>query len=115
MSKKSMWALVVCIIAALAVTACGSSKKDNSSSSASASTSTSTTSSSGGKGAVAVLLPDTKSSVRWETEDRPELDKALTQAWGGVDVDLSTDLEHRVVARVIRRQRQLHADLPFRR
>jgi D-xylose transport system substrate-binding protein len=75
-SKKSTWALVVCIIAALAITACGSSDKKDSSSS----TSTSSSSGSGGKGTVAVLLPDTKSSVRWETQDRPDLNKALTAA-----------------------------------
>ena len=29
---------------------------------------------------VAVLLPDTKSSVRWETQDRPDLAKAFKAA-----------------------------------
>src|SRR5262249_42114844 len=61
------------IIAAVGVTACGSSKK-------SSSNSTSTSSGGGGKVKVAVLLPDTQSSKRWETQDRPDIDKALTQA-----------------------------------
>jgi len=74
-------AVGACVVLTGGIAACGSSKKKSSSSS-SGSTATSTTSSgSGGKvGKVAVLLPDTKSSVRWETQDRPDLDKALTAA-----------------------------------
>jgi D-xylose transport system substrate-binding protein len=65
---------VLVAIAAVALAACGSSKKSSSSSgSGSASTSV-------GKGEVAVLLPDTQSSVRWEQFDRPYLDKAFTAA-----------------------------------
>jgi D-xylose transport system substrate-binding protein len=41
----------------------------------------------GDVGKVAVLLPDSKSSVRWETYDRPLLQKAFEDA--GVDVDIS--------------------------
>ena len=37
-------------------------------------------------GKVAVLLPDSKSSVRWETVDRPFLQKAFEAA--GVDVEI---------------------------
>jgi len=68
--------LALCVgTAALAVTvaACGSDDKSSSSSS----------SSSGSKkpsGSVAVLLPDSKSSVRWETVDRPFLKKAFDAA-----------------------------------
>jgi D-xylose transport system substrate-binding protein len=40
----------------------------------------------GGKGKVAVLLPDSKSSVRWETVDRPFLQKAFEDA--GVEVEI---------------------------
>jgi D-xylose transport system substrate-binding protein len=68
--------LALCVgTAALAVTvaACGSDNKSSSSSS-----------SSGGSkkpsGSVAVLLPDSKSSVRWETVDRPFLKKAFDAA-----------------------------------
>jgi D-xylose transport system substrate-binding protein len=57
---------------AFAVAGCGSSNNDNTSSGSS------TTSSKAGK--VAVLLPDTKSSVRWETQDRKYLDQAFTAA-----------------------------------
>jgi D-xylose transport system substrate-binding protein len=41
----------------------------------------------GDVGKVAVLLPDSKSSVRWETYDRPLLQKAFEDA--GVDVTIS--------------------------
>ena len=54
------------------VAACGSSNNS--------STSTSGGSSSSGTGKVAVLLPDTQSSVRWETADRPLLGAAFKQA-----------------------------------
>ena len=40
----------------------------------------------GGKGKVAVLLPDSKSSVRWETVDRPFLKKAFEDA--GIEVEI---------------------------
>ena len=65
---------VLCL--SFAITACGSSD-DNSDSGDS------------GKKAdkVAVLLPDSKSSVRWETADRPLLKKAFTDA--GVPVTIS--------------------------
>jgi D-xylose transport system substrate-binding protein len=65
--------------------ACGSSNDDNNSSTGSAASSSS--SSGGGKvGRVAVLLPDTKSSVRWETADRPLLEQAFKAA--GVPVQI---------------------------
>jgi D-xylose transport system substrate-binding protein len=59
---------------ALVAAGCGDSKKSDSSSSSS--------SSSGGTkaGKVAVLLPDSKSSVRWETVDRPFLKAAFDKA-----------------------------------
>jgi D-xylose transport system substrate-binding protein len=40
----------------------------------------------GDKGKVAVLLPDSKSSVRWETVDRPFLQKAFEDA--GIEVEI---------------------------
>jgi D-xylose transport system substrate-binding protein len=40
----------------------------------------------GDGGRVGVLLPDTKSSVRWETVDRPALQEALEE--GGVEADI---------------------------
>src|SRR6185437_17116228 len=66
------------VIVALVVAACGSSSSSSSTSSGAASSSGS--SSSGSKAEVAVLLPDTQSSVRWEQFDRPYLDKALSAA-----------------------------------
>ena len=64
--------LVALAVAVLALVAAGCGSDNNSSSS-------STTSSSTAKaGKVAVLLPDSKSSVRWETQDRKYLDEAFT-------------------------------------
>jgi D-xylose transport system substrate-binding protein len=79
---------VVAVAAALSVTAfgvaaCGSSDDDSSSASGGSSTSSS---SSAKAGKVAVLLPDTKSSVRWETADRPLLTAAFKAA--GVPVEI---------------------------
>src|SRR4051812_26638938 len=75
----SQW-LVACLAGlglAVAVAACGSDDKS----------STSGGSSSGGKAdKVGVLLPDTKSSVRWESFDRPLLSKAFKAA--GVPVTI---------------------------
>jgi D-xylose transport system substrate-binding protein len=65
------------------VAACGSSSDDNSSSTGS---STGASSSNAKVGKVAVLLPDTKSSVRWETADRPLLEQAFKAA--GVPVQI---------------------------
>jgi D-xylose transport system substrate-binding protein len=67
----------VATIAATGLAACGSNDDKGSS----------TGSSSGGKAdKVAVLLPDTKSSVRWETADRPLLEAAFKKA--GVPVGI---------------------------
>ena len=68
------------------VAACGSSSDDNSSSSSSTGSSAGSSSSGAKVGKVAVLLPDTKSSVRWETADRPLLEQAFKAA--GVPVQI---------------------------
>src|ERR1700755_3278512 len=79
MSRRAALAAPLVLATAFAVAACGGSDK--------------TSSSSGASGAakkpekVAVLLPDTKSSVRYETFDRPLLTKALTAAGVPVTVD----------------------------
>ncbi|WCB96269.1 D-xylose-binding periplasmic protein [Baekduia alba] len=65
------------------VAACGSSDDDSSSTGSAAG---STNSSNAKVGKVAVLLPDTKSSVRWETADRPLLEQAFKSA--GVPVEI---------------------------
>jgi D-xylose transport system substrate-binding protein len=67
--------LGVCAIVAVGVAACGS----NNSSSTSTSGGSSTTSTAKAD-KVAVLLPDTKSSVRWETQDRRYLGAAFKAA-----------------------------------
>jgi D-xylose transport system substrate-binding protein len=69
--RTSSLLLAAVVGVSLTLTACGSS-----------STSTDTGSSSG-SGKVGVILPDTKSSVRWETKDRPALEAAFKSA--GVD------------------------------
>jgi D-xylose transport system substrate-binding protein len=56
---------------AIGAAACGSDNKSSSGSSGSSS------SGSAAKGKVAVLLPDSKSSVRWETVDRPFLKQSV--------------------------------------
>src|SRR3954469_25492802 len=61
--------------AALVLTGCGDDSSDNSSG-------TDTSS----KGKIGVILPDTKSSVRWETADRPALEAAFKAA--GVKYDI---------------------------
>jgi D-xylose transport system substrate-binding protein len=68
----------VCAALAFAAAGCGSSNNSSTSSTSSGSTSTSSGSSKAGK--VAVLLPDTKSSVRWETQDRKYLGQAFAAA-----------------------------------
>jgi D-xylose transport system substrate-binding protein len=62
---------------ALVIAGCGSSKKSSSTSSTAAKTPAATTV---GKGQIAVLLPDTQSSVRWEQFDRKYLNAAFTKA-----------------------------------
>jgi D-xylose transport system substrate-binding protein len=71
--------------AALVVAGCGSSD-DNSSSKSGSSSSGTATAAAKPSGSVGVLLPDSKSSVRWETVDRPFLKKAFEDA--GIKVDI---------------------------
>jgi D-xylose transport system substrate-binding protein len=83
--KSKLWALVALALAASIAVGCGDDDKSSSSSSSD----TSKSASSGGEkkaGKVAVLLPDTKSSVRWETVDRPFLKKAFADA--GVEAQI---------------------------
>jgi D-xylose transport system substrate-binding protein len=66
------------------IAACGSDDNDNASTSGGGAS----TSSSGGKAQkVGVLLPDTKSSVRWESFDRPLLEAAFKAAGVPVTID----------------------------
>ena len=78
MPRKKWWGLAaLAVTVALVAAGCGSSNKSSSSTSAGASTSSG---SSSAKGSIAVLLPDTQSSVRWEQFDRKYLDQAFTAA-----------------------------------
>jgi D-xylose transport system substrate-binding protein len=67
--------LGVCAIAAVGVAACGSDDNDSGSTGGGSSTTAATKADK-----VAVLLPDTKSSVRWETQDRRYLADAFKKA-----------------------------------
>src|SRR5438874_4635149 len=66
-------------VAVVLAAGCGSSSSSSTSASSS-STAASGSSGSSGTGKVAVLLPDTQSSVRWEQFDRPYLDQAFKAA-----------------------------------
>jgi D-xylose transport system substrate-binding protein len=69
------------------VAACGSSDDSNTTASGTAAASGDTGTTAGAAvGKVAVLLPDTQSSVRWETADKPLLQKAFDDA--GVPVEI---------------------------
>ena len=70
--------------AVLLTAACGSS--DSGSSSGGGSSSSGASGSSSDIGSVGVILPDTESSVRWETKDAPLLKKAFADA--GVKADI---------------------------
>src|SRR3954447_14728860 len=81
-----------CMVAlATVVAACGGSSNDNSTSSAAAPAASTTASAAGSTaaaagGKVGVILPDTKSSVRWESFDRPLLQQAFQDA--GIQADI---------------------------
>lgn len=106
MNKTAIRLAAVAAVAGLGIAGCSSSKKSGTSTSPSntaASTSASTgggssspapSGSSGGtgtaKGSVGVILPDTQSSTRWETADRPALQKAFADA--GIKADIQNAL-----------------------
>jgi D-xylose transport system substrate-binding protein len=72
--RNTIWALAAAGVLAMGgLAACGSGDDDDNGGGGGG----------GSKPKVAVLLPDTKSSVRWETVDRPLLEKALKA--NGVD------------------------------
>lgn len=66
--KRTSTLLVTAVVGiSMTLTACGSNTDSQSAEG-------------GGGGKVGVILPDTKSSVRWETKDRPALEAAFKQA-----------------------------------
>ncbi len=80
LNRHKLYTLAVAGVLSLGVAACGEDEEpagDSGSGTASAEKK-------GGK--VAVLLPDSKSSVRWETVDRPFLKQAFDAA--GVPVEI---------------------------
>lgn len=81
MKRKHSLLLVPLLGAAMALTACGDDSSDSDSGSDSSG-------SSGGEatGKIGVILPDTESSVRWESADRPALQAAFDEA--GVEYDI---------------------------
>src|SRR4051812_17065857 len=79
------------IVLASVVAACGGSSSSSSSSSSAAAPAASSggaasTAATAAGGKVGVILPDTKSSIRWESFDRPLLAKAFSDA--GVQADI---------------------------
>ncbi|GAA1926172.1 substrate-binding domain-containing protein [Nocardioides hwasunensis] len=81
MKRKHSLVLVPLLGAAMALTACGSDSDSGSDGGSDAG-------SGGGDatGKIGVILPDTESSVRWESADRPALESAFKEA--GVDYEI---------------------------
>ena len=82
MATRRTWIATSLAVAAgaIAIAGCGSSSKSSSTSAAAGTTGTTAANTTVGKGDIAVLLPDTQSSVRWEQFDRKYLDQAFTAA-----------------------------------
>lgn len=78
MKRKHNLVLVPLLGAAMALTACGSDDGDTGSDAGD--------SGGGTEGKIGVILPDTESSVRWESADRPALTAAFEEA--GVEFDI---------------------------
>ncbi len=76
MRKRSVAALAGVTAAAFLLAACGSSSSGGAGA----------TSSGGSKAYIGVILPDSASSARWETNDRPFLESAFKAA--GVKYDI---------------------------
>jgi D-xylose transport system substrate-binding protein len=70
MKKGAVWLAIATVAASLAVAGCGDDEDEGGGGAASTEEA----------GKVAVLLPDSKSSVRWETVDRPFLEQAFKAA-----------------------------------
>lgn len=79
-TRKLLWLFVVVVVAGLAIVAAGCGGDDDEASG-------DTTETTGGTGecdkSIWVLLPDTASSPRWETDDQPYFENAFSEA--GVD------------------------------
>jgi D-xylose transport system substrate-binding protein len=82
MKKGAVWLVAATFAMSFAVAACGDDDED----SGGGGTASEESSGGGEAGKVAVLLPDSKSSVRWETVDRPSLQAAFDAA--GVEAEI---------------------------
>jgi D-xylose transport system substrate-binding protein len=78
MKRGAVWLVAATFAMASLVAACGDDDEDTASNGGGSTTEES--SGGGDAGKVAVLLPDSQSSVRWETVDRPFLQKAFEEA-----------------------------------
>ncbi len=83
MNRGAVWLVTATLACGAIVAGCGD---DDSGGSSSGGGNASSDSGGGDVGKVAVLLPDSKSSVRWETVDRPFLKKAFEDA--GVEAEI---------------------------
>ena len=78
--RKSLYALFAMLVLTMLLAACGNSS--NSSSNTSSNTSSGSTANGKGCKNVGVLLPETATSERWDSKDRPLLTDAITKAVG---------------------------------
>jgi D-xylose transport system substrate-binding protein len=82
-TRHTITALALAGVLSLGVAACGDDEEEGT---AGGGTSTEQSDGGGEAGKVAVLLPDSKSSVRWETVDRPFLQQAFDDA--GIEAEI---------------------------
>ena len=84
-TRKKLYALAVAGVLAMGASACGEDEEEPAAGGGGGGTEQAAEGG-GEAGKVAVLLPDSKSSVRWETVDRPFLQKAFDDA--GVEAEI---------------------------
>ena len=90
MSKTTLRLVALGAMSAMALAACGSSSSSSSSAAAGGSSSSTSASASAAGVQVGVILPDTQSSARWESFDKPYLQAAFDKA--GVKADIQNAL-----------------------
>src|SRR5450755_3143530 len=90
MRKRLVGALAFAAVGSLALTACGSSSSGTGTAASSSSSASASSSAASGGAQVGVILPDTQSSARWESFDKPYLQSAFDAA--GVKADIQNAL-----------------------